>query len=113
MGPGRLPFGWTIGAGYVHEDVDRLDREFDGAFVRGEIVVPVSDTLALTAGVGYEDIKASKRDILRDPNGAPIISHGGELVPDPTPPRRPPQDDDGVMYERGVYSPPRSRPHTP
>lgn len=109
MGAGRLPFGWTVGGGYVHEDVDRLDREFDGAFVRGDIVVPVSHTLALTAGVGYEDIEASQQDILRDANGVPIISPDGELVPDSAKPRLLTYDEDGLIYDAGVIWRPSRR----
>ena len=42
MEPGELPFGWTVGAGYVREDTSRLDIEFEGKYVRGDVVVPVS-----------------------------------------------------------------------
>ena len=30
MAPGRLPVGWTVGGGYVREDVNRLDHVFEG-----------------------------------------------------------------------------------
>lgn len=109
MGPGRLPFGWTIGAGYVREEVDRLDREFEGQYVRGDIVVPVSHSLALTAGVGYEDIEASQQDILRDAGGVPIISPDGDLIADPTKPRLLTYDTDGLIYDAGVIWRPSRR----
>jgi hypothetical protein len=112
MEPGRLPFGWTIGGGYAHEEVDRLDREFDGAFVRGDIVVPVSRTVALTAGVGYENIETSQQDILRDANGIPIITiitPDGELVADPSQPRLVTYDQDGLIYDAGIIWRPSHR----
>lgn len=109
MAPGRLPFGWTIGAGYVREEVDRLDREFEGKYVRGDVVVPVSPTLALTAGVGYEDIQSTQQDILRDANGVPIISPDGELVPDPSRPRLLAYDQEGLIWDAGVIWRPSRR----
>ena len=58
MAPGRLPFGWTVGAGYAREDSGgRFDQRFEGRYARADVVVPVSATLAVTAGVGYEDIR--------------------------------------------------------
>lgn len=108
MGPGELPFGWTLGAGYVREDVDRLDQEFESAYVRGDVVVPVSATLALTAGVGYEDISSSQQDILRDSTGRPLVTPGGRLIGDPTRPRLRSFDTDGFIYDAGfIYRPSR------
>lgn len=109
MGPGELPFGWTIGGGYVREDVDRLDQDFEAAFVRGDIVLPVSPTFALTAGVGYEDIEADQQDILRDSNGVPILTPGGRLLPDPSKPRLAVYDQDGVIWDAGVIWRPSRR----
>lgn len=108
MGPGELPFGWTIGAGYVREDVERLDQTYEGAFVRGDIVYPVSPSFALTAGVGYEDIQSSQQDILRDAAGRPLVTLGGRLIGDPTRPRLRAFDTDGVIYDAGfIYRPSR------
>lgn len=108
MGPGELPFGWTVGGGYVREDVDRLDQEFEAAYVRGDIVVPVSPSLALTAGVGYEDISSSQQDILRDAAGRPLLTPGGRLLADPTRPRLRAFDTNGVIYDAGfIYRPSR------
>ena len=108
MGPGELPFGWTLGGGYVREDVDRLDQEFEAAYARADIVVPVSYDLALTAGVGYEDIGSSQQDILRDAAGRPVVTPGGRLIADPTRPRLRAFDTDGVIYDAGfIYRPSR------
>lgn len=110
MAPGRLPIGWTVGAGYAREDSGgRFDQEFEGAFVRADVVVPVGATLALTAGVGYEDIEASQLDILRDSTGIPVIDANGRPSPDPARPRLLTYDLDGIMYDAGVIWRPNSR----
>ena len=110
MGPGRLPFGWTLGAGYVRsESGGDFDHEFEGAFVRGDIVVPLSPTFAVTAGVGYENIQASQFDIARDANGLPIIGPGGGPVPDPGRPRLLTYDLDGLIYDAGLIWRPSAR----
>ena len=109
MGPGHLPFGWTIGGGYVFEDTSRLDQEFEGKFIRGDIVLPVSPTLALTAGLGYEAIESSQQDILRGANGAPILTPGGRLIGDPSRPRLRSIDIDGVIWDVGLLWRPTRR----
>ena len=109
MSPGRLPFGWTVGAGYVREDVDRLDQRFEGKFIRGDVVVPVSPTLAVTAGAGYEKTEASQQDFRRDANGVPILTPGGNLIADPSRPRLLAYDQSGVIWDAGVIWRPSRR----
>ena len=103
MAPGRgFPIGWTVGAGYAREDTSgRFDQEFEGMYVRGDIVVPIGATLALTAGVGYEDIRASQLDFVRDPGGFPVIGPNGP-APDPSAPRLLTYDQSGLMYDGGI-----------
>lgn len=109
MAPGRLPFGWTVGGGYAREDSGgRFDHQFEGAYIRGDVVVPVGPTLALTAGVGYEDIQSSQRDLVRDANGFPVIGPDGPS-PDPAAPRLLTYDLAGIMYDVGVIWRPGSR----
>lgn len=108
MSPGRLPFGWTIGAGYDREDADFLNQRYQGAYVRGDIVVPVSPTFALTGGVGYERIRQSQQDYLRGPNGQPLVNIRGELLADRTRPRLRALDIDGIIYDGGfIWTPTR------
>ena len=108
MGPGYWPFGWTIGAGYVREDVDRLDQEYEGAYIRGDVVVPVGPTFAVTAGVGYEDITQDQQDFRRDAAGLPIVTPGGRLIADPSRPRLTVYDEDGVIWDAGfIWRPTR------
>jgi len=110
MAPGELPFGWTVGAGYAREDSGgRFDQEFEGAYVRADVVVPVTHSLAVTAGVGYEDIEASQNDILRDANGIPVVDPAGRPTPDPSRPRLLTYDVSGVMYDAGIIWRPTHR----
>lgn len=109
MEPGRLPFGWTVGAGYVREDMNRLDSDFEAKYVRGDVVVPVSPTLAVTGGVGYETIDGSQQDFLRTRGGLPVLTPGGNLIPDPSRPRLRTVDEDGVMWDAGFIWRPSPR----
>jgi len=110
MAPGRLPFGWTVGAGYARSESDSdFDDELEGAYVRGDVVVPVSPTLALTAGVGYENIEASQLDVARDGAGIPLVTLDGRPVPDPAAPRLLTYDVSGVIYDAGVIWRPSPR----
>ena len=109
MAPGRLPFGWTVGAGYVREDMNRLDSNFEAKYVRGDVVVPVSPTLAVTGGVGYESMQGSQQDFLRGPGGLPVLTPGGNLIPDPSRPRLKTVDQDGVMWDAGILWRPSPR----
>jgi hypothetical protein len=109
MAPGELPFGWTAAAGWTREDADRLDTNFDARYVRADVVVPVSAHLALTAGAGYEKIKSSQQDILRDSNGLPVVTAGGDLVPDPSKPRLLAYDQSGLIWDAGVIWRPSPR----
>lgn len=110
MAPGRgLPFGWTVGAGYARESTaGRFNQRFEGYYVRGDVVVPVGPTIALTAGVGYENIESSQRDFVRDPGGFPVIGPNGP-TPDPTAPRLLTYDQSGLIYDGGIIWRPSAR----
>ena len=110
MAPGELPFGWTVGAGYGRtEGEGEFDPDFQGAYVRGDVVVPVSPTLAVTAGVGYEDIEASQRDVVRDAGGAPVLGPNGRPVADPNAARVLTYDLSGLIYDAGIIWRPTRR----
>ncbi|HVQ08302.1 MAG TPA: hypothetical protein VMS43_07690 [Allosphingosinicella sp.] len=111
MAPGGsgLPFGWTVGGGYAREDNGgRFDQHFEGYYVRGDVVLPIGATLALTAGVGYENMRADQRNFVRDAGGAPVIGLNGP-TPDPAAPRLLTYDLDGVMYDGGIIWRPSPR----
>lgn len=106
---GFLPIGWSISGGYYREDASQLDQRFEDKIVRGDITVPVSPTLALLAGAGYEDIEISERDALRDAAGVPIVGNDGRLVTNQASPRLLSYDQDGLIWDVGVLWRPSRR----
>lgn len=109
MQPGNLPFGWSLGVGYDREDASQLDQRYEDKWVRGDVTVPVSRTLAAVGGVGYEKVRISERDALRDINGLPIISSNGRFVTDKASPRLLAYDSDGIIWDAGVMWRPSRR----
>lgn len=109
MQPGALPFGWAVSGSWEREDAGQLDSRFDGKYARADVTVPVSPTFAVVGGVGYEDIKISERDALRDVNGDPIVGSNGRLVTDPTSPRLVAYQQDGLIWDAGVLWRPSPR----
>ena len=109
MAPGELPIGWTVAGGYERENTKRLKGHFQGKFIRGEVVLPVSPTFAVTGGVGYEKMEASQQDFLRDSNGLPVVTPGGKIVADPSKPRLLAYDQKGLIWDAGVIWRPSPR----
>ncbi len=108
--PGRaLPFGWTISASYDREDVNQLDQRYEGKFVRLDVTQPITPTLALLGGIGYENIESSQRAPLLDANGFPVVTGGGRFVTDPASPRLLSYDTDGLIYDGGILWRPSRR----
>lgn len=108
--PGNgLPVGLGVGAGGFQEDVDTLDQRVRDLYVRGDVTVPVTDSLALIGGVGYEDVEVSSRDALRDADGNPVVGDDGRFVTDRTAPRRIAFDVDGFIWDVGVQWNPSRR----
>ncbi len=109
MQPGKLPFGWAVSGGWNREDASQLDQRFDDRYVRGDVTVPVTPTLALVGGVGYEDVRVSERDALRDASGAPIVNAKGRLVTNRAAPRLTAFHSDGIIWDAGVLWRPSRR----
>jgi hypothetical protein len=109
MQAGTLPFAWTASAGYNREDASQLDSRFEDMYGRLDVVVPVTQTLAVVGGVGYENVKVSERDALRDGAGNPIVGTGGRLVTDPNSPRLVAYESDGLIWDAGVLWRPSRR----
>jgi len=109
MEPGELPIGWTVGAGWVHEDMNRFDSSFDAKYARGDVVLPVGPSLAFTAGAGYEKGKSSQQDLLRDSAGRPVVTPTGQVLADPSKPRLLTYDESGLIWDAGVIWRPSPR----
>jgi hypothetical protein len=109
MAPDVLPFGWQVSGAYEREDANQLDQRFESKGVRGEVTVPVSPTIALLGGIGYEDIQASERAPLLDATGNAVVNSKGRFVTDPASPRLASYDFDGIYWDVGVAWKPSDR----
>ncbi|QIQ85957.1 preprotein translocase subunit YajC [Erythrobacter sp.] len=104
-----LPVGLAVTGGIFQEEISNLDQRVRDAFVRADVTVPLTPSLALVGGVGYEDVEISSRDALRDANGDPVIGADGRLVTDTASPRLIAFDVDGLLWDVGVLWRPSSR----
>lgn len=109
MQPGELPFGWALGAGYERENVDALDQRYEDKWLRSDFTLPVSPTLALVGGVGYEKLQISQRQVVTDADGNPELDSKGRYVLDMTVPRLMAYDTDGIIWDVGVLWRPSRR----
>lgn len=101
--------GATVSAGHAAVSAGRFETEFESSFVRGDVVLPVNPTFAVSAGIGYSRGRASERDVRRDANGVPIFDGDGNLFPDPSGPRVTVYDQDGVFADAGFIWRPTPR----
>ena len=106
---GALPIGWAVGGGYEREDGGALDNRFEDAYGRVDLTAPVSPTVAVVGGAGYENIRISERDAVRDAEGVPITNDVGRLVVDKSSPRLLAYEQDGFIWDVGVLWRPSRR----
>lgn len=104
-----LPVGVTVAAQWERDDATQLDQRLEDKNIRADVVAPVSGTLALTAGAGFEKIEVSQRDPLVDPAGNAITDGNGRFRTDTTSPRRIAYQTDGLIYDAGVIWRPSPR----
>ncbi|WP_256926561.1 hypothetical protein [Sphingomonas sp. TZW2008] len=104
-----LPVGVTVSGAYEREDAGQLDQQYEGYYARGDVTLPVSRTVAVRGGVGYEKIEASQKDALVDANGDPVLDGNGRFVTDPASPQRIAYNTDGLIYDAGVIWRPSPR----
>ncbi|MCT8003461.1 hypothetical protein NZL82_16415 [Sphingomonas sanguinis] len=108
--PGTVaPVGLSFNAAYDRDDAGQLAQRYEGWFVRGDVLKPISPYVALTAGAGYERIQTSQRDAERDAAGQPLLDARGRFVTDPDSPRRIAYRTQGVYYDAGVIWRPNRR----
>ncbi len=107
--PGNLPVGWTVSGGYDREDASELDQRYEDGWARLDLTVPVSPTVALVGGTGYEKLKISQRSVLLDVDGNPVVHSRGGFVTDPSSPRLTAYDVDGFIWDAGVLWRPSRR----
>ena len=109
MRPGRLPFGWQLSGSWERDSSGQLDQRYSGRYGRLDVTVPVSPTLAVVGGVGYEDISVSNRAPLRDADGNLVVGSNGQYVADHSKPREIAFETDGLMYDAGLQWRPSPR----
>ena len=110
IAPGAvLPVGLAVSAGYEREDAGQLDQRYEGVLVRGDVLAPISPTVALAAGVGYEKIETSSRPPLLTAAGLAVVDEDGRLETDPNARRRVDYRTDGAYYDVGVVWRPNRR----
>ncbi len=104
-----LPVGLAVTAGGFQEDISNLDQRVRDLYARADVTVPVTPSLALVGGIGYEDVEISSRDAVRDANGNPVIGPNGQFVTNSASPRILAFDVDGLLWDVGVLWRPSSR----
>jgi hypothetical protein len=109
MESGVLPFGWSVSGAYEREDAGQLKQRFESKNVRGNLVVPITPTVAAVGGIGYEEIEASSRSPLLDAGGNPVVDGKGRFVTDPASPRVLAYETDGMFWDVGVAWKPSRR----
>ncbi|MET0373514.1 MAG: hypothetical protein ABW128_04560 [Rhizorhabdus sp.] len=110
MQQSSLPFDWTVGAQYRHENTTNLAQRFRALKVSGEIKQPIAATVALVASGGYEKTETSERSALIDSTtGLPVLGKGGRFVVDPASPRVLTYDMAGLIGDAGIIWKPSRR----
>lgn len=103
-----LPVGLGVGANYYREDISDLDQRAEDFRARADVSLPVTQSLALVAGVGYENVRISARDAVRDADGTPLVGPNG-YVTDKSSPRIDAYDVEGLIWDAGVMWRPSRR----
>ncbi|MET0372189.1 MAG: hypothetical protein ABW039_12535 [Sphingobium sp.] len=106
--PDVLPVGVVASVGYDREDASQLDQRFEDKWGRVDLTAPVTPTVALVGGVGYEENEIRQRSPQVGTNGQPIIVNG-RYVTDNSSPRALVYDDDGIIWDAGVMWRPSRR----
>jgi uncharacterized protein (PEP-CTERM system associated) len=110
MSPGVLPFGWTVSGGYERENAGQLSQRFEDKTVRGDVTLPITESIALVGGVGYEQLRSSQKSALVDATtGEAVVDSKGRFVTDVASARQLNYDFDGIYWDAGVLWRPSSR----
>lgn len=110
VSPGEiLPVGIGAGARYYREDVSNLDQRIEDFSARFDVTLPITNTLAVVGGIGYEDVQVSSRDALRGPGGVPVAGPDGRFVTNESSPRVLAYDTSGLIWDAGVIWRPSRR----
>lgn len=104
-----LPVGLSASGAYEREDAGQLDQKYEGYYGRGDAVLPITPIVAITAGIGYENIQTSQRDPRVDAAGNPVLDARGRFVTNDASPRRIAFETRGLFWDAGVLYRPNQR----
>lgn len=104
-----LPFGWKVSGGWTRDEVHFLDARLTGYYGRADATLPVSSSVALEAGAGYEKDRASQAAILTDADGNAILDDHRHLQADHSRKRLLSYDQHGLIWDVGVLWRPSAR----
>lgn len=104
-----LPVGVAVGAGAYQEEVSNSDQRVRDFYGRGDVTLPVGRGLAVVAGVGYEYVEVSNRDVVRDGAGNPVVGDDGRFQTDTSQPRQIAFETEGLIWDVGVVWKPSRR----
>ena len=104
-----LPVGVGVGANYYQEDISNLDQRVRNFNARADVTIPVTSDIALVGGVGYEKVRISSRDAVRDVNGNAVLDSHGRYLTDKTVGRKVAYDTSGLIWDAGVMWRPSRR----
>ena len=104
-----LPVGLGANVGATREDISNLDQRVEDYHAEGVITVPLAYDLQVQGGAGYEKVKVSARDALRDANGNPVVGADGRFQTDKSAPRQLAYDTSGLIWDVGVIWKPSRR----
>lgn len=104
-----LPVGLGANVGANREDISNLDQRVEDYHAEAVVAVPLSYDLQVQGGVGYEKVKVSSRDAVRDANGNPVIGTDGRYQTDKSAPRQLAYDTSGLIWDVGVIWKPSRR----
>jgi len=103
VAPGLLlPVGVGAAGSFYQEDISNLDQRVRDAQVRGIVTLPVGHSVQVTGAIGYEDVEVSSRDVLRGPDGEPVVGSDGRYKTDKSAPRVLSYDVSGLLWDVGV-----------
>lgn len=104
-----LPIGLSVTGGLVRENASQLDQRFASSSGRTDAIAPLSRTVALVGGAGYEQITVRQRDPLLGADGVPVVDGAGRFVIDPASSARLAYDFHGMFWDGGVLWRPSRR----
>jgi len=97
-----LPVGLGAEGGYFSEHINVLDQKLRDAHAEGKVLIPIGDTVQVVGGVGYEDVKVTNRDALRDASGNPVRAGNGQYVTNMASAQAIAFDTTGLIWDVGV-----------